>query len=104
MTQAAPRFCPNCGTPAPAGQRFCSNCGTTVGSDTNNPNVFTGGDQTYPANSNIQNPPAYGSTVPSPGNQAYQPQSGVRNTPPYPATVSASGDPYSLQSSNGQDL
>lgn len=30
MSQS-PRTCPNCGTPAPAGQRFCSNCGTDLG-------------------------------------------------------------------------
>jgi hypothetical protein len=29
MSQS-PRACPNCGTPAPAGQRFCSNCGTDM--------------------------------------------------------------------------
>src|SRR5579871_2493049 len=30
MSQS-PRTCPNCGTPAPAGQRFCSNCGNDLG-------------------------------------------------------------------------
>ena len=74
MTQTAPRFCPNCGTPAPAGQSFCSNCGTAVGSDTNNPTVSTGGDQTYQASSNIQDlppPPPPDSLMQSPQQAPY---------------------------------
>lgn len=30
MAQNPAQYCPQCGTPGPAGQRFCSNCGATI--------------------------------------------------------------------------
>ncbi len=37
MAQMPPRFCPQCGSPVPAGQRFCSNCGSTMDADFGKP-------------------------------------------------------------------
>ncbi len=37
MAQMPPRFCPQCGSPVPAGQRFCSNCGATMDADFGKP-------------------------------------------------------------------
>lgn len=40
MAQMASRFCPQCGTPVPAGQRFCSNCGTAMDADMGKPTAM----------------------------------------------------------------
>lgn len=50
MSQS-PRTCPNCGTPAPAGQRFCSNCGTDLGmaGPASQPSQYGGQPQSQPA-------------------------------------------------------
>lgn len=104
MTQASPRFCPNCGTSVPEGQRFCSNCGTSISPNANSPTAAANSNQIYAASPNTQNSPAYGSTVLSPDNQSYQPQTGLSGSSPYPSTTPTSGDPVYLQNSTGRNL
>ena len=104
MAQTSPRFCPSCGTSVPAGQRFCSNCGSVINPNANSPTVSTDGNRTYAANANMQNPPAYGSTVLSSDDQSYQPQTGFPGSPSNPSVASTAGDPAYLQNSTGQNL
>src|SRR5579884_2986644 len=37
MTQQAPRFCPNCGSPLEPGHRFCAECGAVIQGDVDRP-------------------------------------------------------------------
>ncbi len=103
MTQTSPRFCPNCGSSVPAGQRFCSNCGTVISPNANNPTVSAGDNQAYIANANMQNPPAYGSTILSPDNQSYQSQGSFSGSS-YPSPIPASGNPVYRENPTEQSV
>lgn len=119
MAQNSPLRCPQCGTPAEAGQRFCSECGAALNVDANKPTALAADNQAtmesarlrdvkdgrtlasaMPAQSPSQPAAAAAgpaSVPPTPNMPAAVPGPGV--TPVQPPDVSASG--YSTVPTSG---
>lgn len=98
MSQMPPRFCPQCGTPVPAGQRFCSNCGSSMDADFGKPTSASSDPNRspfpdIPTQLAADNVPLQGeATPPPPPIQAFTPPS-YTNYPPEAAQNYAQSTP-----------